>query len=268
MQFLGLSALGARQIPGTAMLPLDPDDGYRTKILMFGGTLQLTELAIPFAEIADLGADPGSGSTTEPAGSHVVASMNFPRFDPHGVLLPDGNVLAIGGTLDDTVLTLGAEGIGVMPAEEYDPRADSWKILAAMTIPRSYHSSATLLPDGRVLAGGGVSLPISLPQVVRTDFEIYDPPYLFRGPRPSISSAPPSVTYGTPFSVVLAGSPTIDSVVLIRAGATTHAFDTGLREIKLKTNPGSVDGSGNATLSLVSPPDPRRSRRPASTCSS
>ena len=54
---------------------------------------------------------------------------------------------------------------------------------------RLYHSTALLLPDGRVLMAGGGALPGSI-AVDQKNAEIYSPPYLFKGARPTITAAP------------------------------------------------------------------------------
>ena len=79
----------------------------------------------------------------------------------------------------------------VFQAELWDPATNRWTQLASQTVYRGYHSTALLLPDGRVLSAGG--------RHERTA-EVFSPPYLFKGARPTISSAPAVVTPGTTFS--------------------------------------------------------------------
>src|SRR3712207_9199806 len=43
----------------------------------------------------------------------------------------------------------------VFAAERWDPATETWTVLSSASRVRQYHSTATLLPDGRVLTGGG-----------------------------------------------------------------------------------------------------------------
>ena len=75
--------------------------------------------------------------------------------------------------------------------------------------------------------------------------QIYSPPYLFKGARPRINSAPASVVRGQTFTLQT-DTAQISSVMLIAPGATTHANDMHQRAIRLKkTGKGS---SMNVTL--------------------
>ena len=69
----------------------------------------------------------------------------------------------------------------------WDPDTDTWKTMASSRRPRLYHSSAILLPDGRVLLAGGGAFGNAKNE---NSGEIYSPPYLFKGPRPTITDAP------------------------------------------------------------------------------
>lgn len=167
--------------------------------------------------------------------------MNFARENGNAVMLPDGTVLMVGGGL-------GPKNYQnpVLFAELFDPVTETWTVMDAQAIPRMYHSTAVLLPDGRVLsAGQDHGTPVSNQ---RTG-EIFSPPYLFKGPRPTITSAPPSVGYGQPFSVTTPDASSITRVALIAPGSVTHAIDNGQRYVEL---PFSVSGT---TLNLTSPPD-------------
>lgn len=87
-----------------------------------------------------------------------------------------------------------------------------------MTHPRLYHSTAVLLPDGRVFSAGSDG---------STTADFYSPPYLFKGPRPTISNAPLSVIYGQGFSIDTPDTASITRVTMIRLSSVTHAFNPG-----------------------------------------
>ena len=73
-----------------------------------------------------------------------------------------------------------------------------------MQVTRQYHSTALLLPDGRVLSsGGGICGTCDQVGYLAKNAEIFSPPYLFQAdgtlaPRPAIDSAPASTSYGAP----------------------------------------------------------------------
>ena len=94
------------------------------------------------------------------------------------------------------------------------------------------------MPDARVLVGGGGSV---YPAPDETTGEYYSPPYLFKGPRPTINSAPATISYGTQFAVQSPDATSIASISLIRLGATTHGFNQDGRFTNL-----SFQASGTA----------------------
>src|SRR5205823_10046174 len=55
----------------------------------------------------------------------------------------------------------------------------------------------------------------------------------FKGARPVITSAPRAVPYAKDFSVATPDASHIKSVVLLRLGAVTHAFDQNQRYVPL-----------------------------------
>jgi hypothetical protein len=91
--------------------------------------------------------------------------------------------------------------------------------MASSTIYRGYHSTALLLPDGRVLSAGGND------NSLYKNGEIFSPPYLFNGARPAITSAPSSLPYGTIIKVVTPDAANILQVTMISLGSVTHAFN-------------------------------------------
>lgn len=77
------------------------------------------------------------------AGWALRAALPGPRVQMNLVILPDGRVLAVGGT-DGSV--------GQRQSLLYDPAGDTWAPMASQIEERGYHSTAVLLPDGRVLS--------------------------------------------------------------------------------------------------------------------
>lgn len=234
---LGPSAFGARQHAASVMLPLDPSDGYTARLVTFGGTLQRSVVATPASEVTTIDAD---GTIRH----DITGLLNHPRWHLNGVALPDGTILAVGGGMLDNVVAHGQPNVAVLAAEQFDPATGTWSDRAPMTVPRMYHSTALLLPDGRVLAGGHVPLPVpwkaardNVPyedQIAEKRLEIYSPPYLFWGPRPVLDTAPAAVHYGDVFTVTAKpGSVDVTDAVLVHPGATTHSWDADQRTIVL-----------------------------------
>src|SRR4029450_762975 len=122
----------------------------------------------------------------------------------------------VGGGFNDVV--------PVYPAEMFDPATNSWSMMASQRSFRLYHSTAVLLPDGTVLSSGSN---------FNNTAEIYRPGYLFRGPRPIITSPPGSIRYSHNFTVSTNLATSITSVVLLRPGAATHAFNQDQRYVPL-----------------------------------
>ncbi len=178
------------------------------------------------------------------------APMHVPRRQHDATLLPDGTVLVTGGTRGEGDASEAQPGFNdlrsgqpVHRAELWDPGPDpapdgpvgSWTELAAEEVDRCYHSTAVLLPDGRVLsAGGGEYGPgpggqPNDPLDSHRDAQVFSPPYLFRGPRPTIVSAPASVTYGETFRVETDAPEDVRRVTWIRLPSVTHTNDMSQR---------------------------------------
>jgi hypothetical protein len=190
----------------------------RGQIALIGGTRGGG--VTPTIELIDL--------TTASPQFRFGTSMRFSRHHVNSTLLPDGTVLVTGGTTaNDT-----NDANGVLPAEIWTPPAlgttggGSWATMAAMSTPRLYHSTAVLLPDGRVLsAGGGQGGGF----MDHRDAEIFSPPYLFRGPRPQLTAAPQAVRYGQAFAVSTPNAAAIAKVTWIRLSSVTHSINMNQR---------------------------------------
>jgi hypothetical protein len=175
-----------------------------------------------------------------------VDSMAFARRHLNATLLPDGNVLVTGGTSSPG---FNDAAKAVHAAEIWDSQAETWLPMAAMHLPRVYHSTAILLQDGRVLVGGG-GRPAPTGHIDNTNFEIYSPPYLFRGARPSIAAAPEVIIYGQAFTVQTPEASSIESVNFLRLPSATHAFDQNQRMVRLSFSQTSNE------LNVTAPVDP------------
>jgi hypothetical protein len=162
-----------------------------------------------------------------------IAPMAFPRAFHNSTILPTGDVLITGG---GTTTDGYAVGNAILEAELWSPATETWRTLARAAIPRLYHATALLLPDGRVLMAGSGN---DGPAVNQLRAELYSPPYLFKGARPTISSAPATIQYGGSFTVQTPDAASITSVALIRPGSVTHSFDEDQRFLNLSFTAGA-----------------------------
>jgi len=174
------------------------------------------------------------------------ASMNVPRSNFNTVVLPDRSLVAIGGSNG----TSDAEGLyATWPNHDSrqvdirNPATGQWHLGPAQQEDRAYHSTAVLLPDGRVLSGGDDRSGMRTSDTA----EIYSPAYLFRGPRPLIGAAPQQLGYDQPFRI---GS---DSravrAVLMAPGVTTHGTEMQARYVEL-----AITRADSTGLDAVAPP--------------
>ena len=187
-----------------------------------------------------------------------AGSMAFPRRQHNLTVLADGSVLATGGLSSDVDLV--DLNNGVYPAELWTPPSlpgpTGWSTLAAMQETRQYHSTALLLPDGRVLSsGGGVCGDCDEAGYLAKNAEVFTPPYLFKkdgsgqlAPRPTISSAPGAVNYAAPLQISTPNPASIEKMALVRLGAVTHSVNMEQRYIPL-----SITGRGAGTLTATGP---------------
>jgi hypothetical protein len=218
------------------------------KILVAGGGPSSAD-----ARVIDLnGATPQVSST---------APMATGRRQFDLTVLADGTVLATGG--NSSGASLVDLNNGVYAAELWDPDAGQWSTLASMQVTRQYHSTALLLPDGRVLAsGGGICGTCDSVGYLAKNAEVFSPPYLFRkdgsgdlAPRPTITSAPGEVPYDAPFTIATPDAASIGKVALVRLGAVTHSVNMEQRYVPLEFT--EVDGTIEATApgdANVAPP--------------
>jgi len=197
----------------------------------------------------------------------AAGSLKTARRQINATMLPDGKVLVTGGTSGRGFNNVNTP---VFDAELWDPATGVWTVMAPAARPRLYHSVALLLPDATVLNAGGGLPPWGQPPPppppgqppyeagpFQNNAQIYSPPYLFRGARPVIKSAPAKVRYAESFFVETADGGVISDVTLIRLGAVTHAFNQNQGFIRLKF---SVTEGGLTVVApdrgTIAPPGP------------
>jgi galactose oxidase len=166
------------------------------KVLFIGGGLDPDLLPTNDAETIDLNQ---ANPTWQP-----TAPMNFARRQHNATILPDGTVLVTGGSqgLPGNASWRAFDnldkGAPVHQAELWDPATGKWTVMADEATDRCYHSTAVLLPDGRVLSAGGGEYAPNNPALPpnqsnpsgdsHKDAQLYSPPYLMKGPRPETDS--------------------------------------------------------------------------------
>lgn len=230
---------GTRTYGSSVLLPLTPANNYRPKVMIMGGGNPATATT----EIIDLGAATPAWQAGPP--------MSQPRIEMNATILPDGKVLIVGGSKNDEDASTAS-----LNADLYDPATNTVSLAGAgaNVFPRLYHSNSLLLPDATVLLFGGN--PVR--GTYEPHIEVYSPGYLFNtsgtpAQRPAIAGVSASdVTYGGAFQIQTTDAGSIGSVVLVRPGAPTHAFDMEQRLVGLPFTIGSgvlnVTGPSNGNI--------------------
>ncbi len=202
---------------GGANLVLTP--GSRSRAMLVGGT-DLDGYFEPL-RAAPARADTAVLDPARPQdGFRPGPRQRRARFYPNTVLLPDGTMVTLGGSSGVTA----AEGNytpskGNRRVELWDPRTDRWRLGPAQREDRTYHSVALLLPDGRVWSAGDDANPTRDGDTA----ELYEPPYLFKGPRPVLTAAPKALRAGVRVTVRASGD--VTGLSLMSPSAVTHAVD-------------------------------------------
>ena len=215
------------------------------KIFKAGGAPAYTGApALDTAYTIDIGSGP-TGTVTVAE----TAPMLFPRAYMNSVVLPDGDVVSVGGQIVAAQFT---DNLPVMMPEIWSPRTGKVRRLAPMAIPRNYHSIAMLMLDGRVIVGGG-GLCGGCGGADHLDFEILTPPNLYDAQgnlasRPSITQVPASATVGGTLAVTTDRA--VTGFSLVRLSSVTHSTNTDQRRVPL-----AVTQSGTSHQ-LTLPADP------------
>ncbi|PPR02765.1 hypothetical protein CVT24_002239 [Panaeolus cyanescens] len=276
----------------TAMLPLTPKNGYTPTILFCGGTDMADEMwgdfRYPNIQTWTYPASkdcqritPEPLDKSQPVAYEQDDDMPIGRSMTQFIALPNGKYLLLNGAEFGTAgySTSGVKdtpfaqmpfgqslaGGPVLRPAIYDPEAPRGKRwsqegLFESKIPRMYHSTAVLLPDGSVFVAGSnpnadVVLNAAFPTEYRAD--IFYPSYFSAEVRPEPQNVPTKLSYGGQyFDITIPASSYKGSandaaesvkVTLIRTGFSTHAMQMGQRYLQLE-NTYTVNKDGSITL--------------------
>ncbi|KAI9203469.1 uncharacterized protein BJ171DRAFT_460294 [Polychytrium aggregatum] len=262
------------------MLPLKPPN-YEATILICGGSKKST----PDASDMCISINPDSPNPTWTTKNPLLT----PRLMIDGVIMADGKILytnggswgQAGGNAGQAMYARGPN----FQSEIYDPDTDTHTPTANYHVVRLYHSVALLAPSGYIYTAGSEMQnvfdiwgntdvanattpcsPFNVPQgqlmdltkctsPFGTQMERYTPPYLQTGkPRPVITSAPSSATYGSSIAFKLNPSAVdgtkIDKVHFVRYASTTHQTNSDQRLVVL-----NILGQTSDTIYVRLPPN-------------
>jgi len=276
---------GMRGSTSSTMLPLRPDaDGKYTQasFLTAGGVLPLVGLTSPGGYVAvaasRIDTVKTNGDEIVDYQSEVTGALNETRWYGSSVLMPDDSVMIFSGGDRDGVAAPGVE-FPRKTAERFDPVTKKWTQMAVANNPRTYHNTAILMPDGRVLVGGHA--PISTLYLKNINlaafglspndgrdpsFEIYSPPYVTNPNRPVLmgfqggNSVPAGdgktmlkqFMKGQNVTIQMAGGTDmskLDSVTLTRHTVTTHLVDSDQRTVVIPKDKLTINGT-NVTFKI------------------
>jgi hypothetical protein len=217
--------------------------GYGTSVLLpnVGNTPGGRDLILTFGGGFGSGASAGVHGTSRQidggastSGTFVwglTQSMVTPRMVANGVLMPNGSVVAVGGS---STHYFEATPTPVRTCEVYD-KVSGWTGDAQQVSARMYHSTAALLPSGNLVSAGG--------DVRTSDWEVYVPRYFTGGQTiPQFAggwSGPGTLTLQWGSTQVIPHGPlpvgvTISRLVLMRPCSVTHHSDMDQRYVELE----------------------------------
>lgn len=230
------------------------DREWGTAVQLSGGrVMRLGGSRLDADDAAGLDGKRPAQSTTEifdenrpAAGWQTGPAMKVGRSHANSVLLPDGKLATVGGGEGEdssNEFYRWLYSADDKKVELFDPATNSTVLGNAQAEARTYHSTALLLPDGRVMsAGDDINGPGGAGTGTNSDTaEIYSPPYLFKGPRPTLSAVASWAGLGDQIEVATSGAP-VTKAVLIAPGAATHATDMNQRRILLEAPTARSDG--------------------------
>jgi hypothetical protein len=187
-------------------------------------------------------------------GGYKITAMNpakLPRLYHNGaLLLPDARVLVIGGNANRAAReengTVHVDTVRdkvvfnkIAKLNDMAGQPKQFSIVEYFKNPQSYYAEGDKQPF----------VPAEMWQA-----EVFSPPYLFKpGPRPEISAAPKSLRYGQSDAITVTHPGKSGSIVVVKLGSVTHAFDFGQRLAELKVAAETRGADDSAVIKFVAP---------------
>ncbi|TPX34053.1 hypothetical protein SmJEL517_g03212 [Synchytrium microbalum] len=254
--------LGYPYTPVSVVLPMTIANNFSFTVLVCGGSARSS----PSSQDANdqwasnhcyiINPDSPNANWTE------IAPMPDGRVMPDAVIMPNGKIAFVNGAgfgQAGGAAGFGASSLPVHTVNIFDPITMSWSRGPNATVDRLYHSTAVLLPDGRVMTAGSeeqnwndiatfgpggsdlngdelaaCTLYLNCTDPFEYRMEAYTPSYLLTGTAaPVISSGPASVTHNSSFYLRLSTDATaITKAVFIRYSAVTHSTNSDQRYLE------------------------------------
>jgi len=223
-----------RTYGAAVLLPLTPENNYNPVVMTMGGNNPATETT----ELIDLG-------VSNPMWVNGPL-MSRARIEMQAVILPNAKLLIFAGSANDEDSSTAS-----FTADIYDPTTNTLNQGGAgsTSVPRLYHNTALLLPDGTVMSAG--SNPAQ--GVAEQRIEIYQPAYLFNtdgtlAVRPVVTGVPSQIVGTTQFTLQVPNAADVAHVTIVREGDNTHSFDMSQRAVGLSFS------ASSGQLTVAGPP--------------
>jgi Galactose oxidase-like, Early set domain len=266
-QFMPPSPVGRQTYPmQTGYVVLAQREGDAPRILIVGGS---TQTGFDYNTGSDAPSVRGAyifeydqHAPERSAWRETTGKPTIGRLLSDVVLLPDGSVFVVNGISKGAAS--GHSSGTVFQADLFDPSTEMFIPMAPPSPdhPRAYHSTAVLLPDARVAIAGNTGAynnpdPGAPPPKDDTSIQVFNPPYLFAGPRPTVTGVPESVEYGATVTIDNRGDPPVARVMMMRPCAVTHSQDMDQRAIWLaaSTNRTAMTNGRGGTFTFTVPSD-------------
>ena len=257
---------GPRNYPSSGaavLLPLTYADGFKAaEVMICGGCPPGAFLNVGKGKFDTALQTCGRMVITAAAPQWTMENMPMPRVMNDMLILPTGEILIINGAQAGTAGYGSAKQPNLSPVL-YNPGTRRYQTMRASTIPRMYHSTALVLPDGSVFVGGSNTNPgytfVGVPYPTELRIERYSPYYLnkvYNLRRPNIKSAPGAAKYGAGFTVsfTVAQAPVGVLFRMYAPAFSTHTYSMNQRSLILKSNP-IVAANGVYSATVFAPPN-------------